>query len=560
MNERTRVGLLLAVSLLVYANTLVNNFVYDDELYIFRNPSVTNPTVTRLFQATKFGNVFRPATFGTFALNWAVGHGRPFGYHLVNLLLHAAVTLLLYLVLKRLLEPLPRGATVALATALLFAVHPIHTEAVAWVTGRSELQAAAFLLLAWLLHLQDRPIPAVFCFLLAMLSKESAVAFVPMVIVGDYARGTRKPLQRYGWIAGMGALYLALLWKVQGGRFGEKGFNPLDNPLASFPAKWRILNALRIAWKYVGLHVYPATLSCDYSYNAILLYANWRHTIPAAAAAFLVLGLWVWTVRTGRCGWILAGAIYFSAFAVTANVLVSTGTIMGERLAYLPSAGFCLLVGLIWSQLERSRVKLAWGVLATILVVLAVRTVVRNRDWHDNFTLFTAAVRAVPQSTKMHANLGGVYFHHGELDKALAEFDTALRIFPEFPEAIELKGLTEARQNHDEEARRLLGKALSMMDKDNFEYDFAVVNLAAELIKLGRNDDALKILDQEIAQSPEVPRAWSNRAAIRFQRGETAAARADAENALRLEPGNAQAQNLLSALNGTDTLSPARGQ
>jgi protein O-mannosyl-transferase len=549
MKERWRIVLLLAASISVYANTLVNKFAYDDELYIFRNPGVSRPTLTQLFQATRFGNVFRPLTFATLALNWAVGHGRPFGYHVVNVLLHAAVTLLLYFVLQIFLASVPRGSTIALVAALVYAVHPIHTEAVAWITGRSELLAAGFLLAAWLLHLEDRAVPALLCFLLAMMSKESAIVFVPLVVIGDYARGKLEPVMRYGWIAGMGALYLALLWKAQGGRFGEKGFNPLDNPLASFPVKWRILNALRIAWKYIGLHFYPATLSCDYSYNAILLYANWKRTLPAALAAAVVLGLWIWTVRTRRCGWILAGGIYLGAFAVTSNVLLSTGTLMGERLAYLPSAGFCLLVALVWIELEQRKATLAWGVLAIVLVALATRTVVRNRDWRDNYTLFLAAVQAVPQNTKAHANLGAVYLQRGELDKATTELETALRIFPNFPEAIEYKGQVEARRNHDREARDLFAKALFMTTKNNIGYDAMAVNLAEEMIRLGQDDDALKMLDETIAKSPGVSRAWSNRAAIRYQRGEIASARSDAETALRLDPSNGQAHALLNQLN-----------
>jgi protein O-mannosyl-transferase len=145
LNEKTRIALLLGVSLLVYANTLANRFVYDDEIYVFRNPDVIRPTLTGLFEANKFVNVFRPVTFATFALNWAVGGPHPFGFHLINVCLHAAVVLLLYLVLRTLLDAVQKGKTIALVAALLYAAHPIHTEAVAWVTGRSELLAAGFL-------------------------------------------------------------------------------------------------------------------------------------------------------------------------------------------------------------------------------------------------------------------------------------------------------------------------------------------------------------------------------------------------------------------------------
>jgi tetratricopeptide (TPR) repeat protein len=384
------------------------------------------------------------------------------------------------------------------------------------------------------------------CFVLALLSKESAVAFVPLVLAGDYARAKLKPLHRYGWIVGVAVLYLAVLWRIQGGRFGEKGINFLDNPLAGLPASLRILNALRIAWKYVGLHVYPATLSCEYSYNAILLYSNWRRTAPAVIASALVLALWIWALQTKRREWFLAGAIYLGGFAATANLLVPTGTIMGERLAYLPSAGFCLLVALIWIRLERRERRLAWAMFGIIVAALATRTVIRNRDWRDNFTLFSADVRAVPGSAKMHANLGGVYLYRGQLDAARKEFQTALSIYSDFPAAMEYYGLVESRTGHDQEALRLLVGALSMTRKDDINYDFMAVNLASHFMKLGNKDDALKILDDDIAMSPGYARAWATRAALHYARGELTLARTDAQMALSLDPSNTQAQNLLN--------------
>ena len=257
MSERLRVALLLAVPILVYANTLLNGFVFDDETYIFSNPAVTRVTAPALFRPLQANNVFRPVTFATLALNWKLGGARPLGYHLCNLLLHAAVTLLLYLVLRKLLESMPQAGTVAFVSALIFAVHPIHTEAVAWITARSELLAAFFLLGAWILHLNDQQVLALVCLVLAMMSKESAVVFLPLAMAGDYARGKLKPYYRYGLIAGTMALYLGVFWKIEGGRFGEKIIDFLDNPMASLPASLRIFNALGIAWKYIGLLLYP---------------------------------------------------------------------------------------------------------------------------------------------------------------------------------------------------------------------------------------------------------------------------------------------------------------
>src|SRR6266436_5405470 len=390
MKERLRIVLLLAVVALVYSNTLLNEFTMDDGLYVANNPQVTAPSVRALFTPHKISNVFRPVTFATLAWNQAMNGGKPFGFHLFNLMLHAAVTWLLYLLLLAILETSPHAQTVAFVAALLFAVHPIHTEAVASVVGRAEMLAAGFLLAAWILHLRDHEIAALICFLLALLSKESAAAFLALVLVGDYARGEWKPRLRYARIAGVTLLYVGLLWKVQGGHIGPANVSLLDNPLAVVPAGWRILNALRVAWKYAGLLIYPAKLSCDYSFNQIPVYLGWRHTLPAAVAAAVAAGVWVWALWKRHRELGLAGGIYLAGFATTSNILVPTGTILGERLAYLPSAGFCLLVALGWNWLREQaplgdsrnqnwKRTLAFGALAALVGALAVRTVVRNQ-------------------------------------------------------------------------------------------------------------------------------------------------------------------------------------
>jgi len=515
---------------------------------------VNAPSWKGLFEPTPHNNKFRPVTYATFALNWALGKDHPFGYHLFNILLNSAAVLLLYLVLTELLETKPRGTTIAWATALLFAVHPIHTEAVASVSGRSELLATALLLSAWYLHLQDLPFFSLLCFVLAMLSKESAVAFLPLAVAGDVVRSRWKNPVRYLLITGTTFLYLAVLWVVQGNRFGERQVSLLDNPLAYLSPVQRILNALPIAWKYIGLQLFPAALSCDYSYNAIVLDLRWWHTAPAAVATALVVALWIYSLWTERTEWFLAGAIYLAGFAITANILLPTGTIMGERLAYLPSAGFCLFVILLGDRLLNRQQKVAGLVLGLAMAVLAARGVTRNRDWRDNFSLFSADVQTVPGSAKLHAVLGGQYMFRNQWEPARDEFETALRIYPNYPEVLSLSGVAESRMGHDQVALYKLQKALSMTEKGSMSYTTGAVNLAMHLAKIGRSDEGLALLSEVITLSPQSPFAWSSRAVVHYGRGEMALARADAQTALRLDPKNVQAQTILKSINN---LSPS---
>jgi len=554
MKNRVWLELLCFLVLAAYVNALPNGFTMDDELYVLSNPQVTHLSVRGIFAPHSISNVFRPVTFGTLALNWAVSGAHPYAYHAVNLLLHAAVTILFFALLQAIFGSSPQASAFAFAAAALFAVHPLHTEAVNLAVGRAELLAAGFLLAAWILHLRDREFLALLCFALAALSKESAVAFLPLALLGDYATGRWKPLPRYARIGGLTLLYLGLLWRVQGGRFGQPSISPLDNPLAGIPAGWRILNALGVAWKYVGLHVYPATLSCDYSFNQIPVYLSWRHTLPAALAAAAVIGALVLAAHKGKREFVLAGGIYLAAFATTANILIPTGTIMGERLAYLPSAGFCLLAALGWSWLQRRKHALAWAALAVVVAALAIRTGVRNLDWRDDVSLFSSAAKAAPNSAKVHANLGAKFMDYRLLGPAQTELQAALRINPDYPDALASYGLLKAWLGDNQSAGQMLESALKMSRRDNPHYDYMAVNLAGVWMQAGRTNSAMDLLNREIAESPEYARAWSNRAVIRYQRGDLGPARTDAEAALRLDRDNSQAQNLIRLL---DTPAPA---
>jgi tetratricopeptide (TPR) repeat protein len=549
MKERYFTRVLLAAAVLVYGNTLANQLIMDDELYILRNAQVVAPTLRNLFSPNPFSTVYRPFAFATLAFNWALGGPQQFGYHLVNIFLHAGVAWLLYLLLQELLGSTEEAKIVAFAAALLFAVHPIHTEAVALAVGRAELMAAGFLFAGWILHLRDRTVPSLACFALALLSKESAVAFFPLVIVGDYIAGTWKPRARYALLVGLSFVYLGLLWTVQGGRFGPPAVSMIDNPLANIPAGWRILNALRVAWKYVALQIYPAVLSCGYSFNEIPIYRDWRHTLPAALAAVGVVAIWLWALRRRQAGWALAGAIYFAGFATTANLIVRTGTIMGERLAYLPSAGFCLLVALGWNRIRQKQQVAAWGLLAAVVLIFTVRTVVRNWDWRDSLALYSSGVRAVPNDSKMHSNLAGQYLIRNRLDEAEREYQIAFRIEPDSPDTLSSFAALELHKGNYQAAGVLMEKALGMSGRNNLNYDFMVVTFADILMRTNHANGAFEYLDREISEAPAYAPAWSMRATAHYQQGDLAAARADAETALRLNPQDPQSQGVLQRLN-----------
>jgi tetratricopeptide (TPR) repeat protein len=136
----------------------------------------------------------------------------------------------------------------------------------------------------------------------------------------------------------------------------------------------------------------------------------------------------------------------------------------------------------------------------------------------------------------------------GDLDLARKELQTALRIYPDLPNALAAYGLLEFWEGHYQEAGRMMEKALLMSNRDNTNYDFMAVNLAGVLMKTGQVDAALELLNRQVAEAPAYARGWSNRAVIHYERGNVDSARSDASTALRLDPQNAQAAAVIRRL------------
>lgn len=239
--------------------------------------------------------------------------------------------------------------------------------------------------------------------------------------------------------------YLGLRWWFIANPL-EPNFPFLANPLGELEPWQRWIGATQVSGWYLWLCIWPSVLSFDYSYRSIVLASSFLEpTVWLSGAAWLglfALAIWSYPRR---------GAVTFSVgllflpFLPVSNVLMSIGTIMGERLFYLPSAGFCLLVGISvqafaeWSIRRGSGAigaRLirygAWSAVLLACTALVARTVVRNRDWKDTEHLVRAAVMAYPQNAKLYSVLGRIAKDKGDWDAAIAYFRTAIRIHPEY--------------------------------------------------------------------------------------------------------------------------------
>ena len=541
------------VAVLLYLPTVGHDFVFDDRGVIEQNPLMHDARDLPRLAVSPYWNLksgerslYRPLTTLTFALDRLIGGGlHAWWYHLVNVMLHGLVTLLFTLLALEILPGVLPGALAGMA----FAVHPIHVEAVAAVVGRADLLAAGAVLAALLLHRRALAsgrrrfvVGAWTAVFLAMMAKESGAAAVFVCAAADLAfpvsgigRGRRAALYAGYGIVLTGALLLRSL--VLGSIGLGQPIPFVDNPAAAagFPAG--LLTALGTVVRYAGLLLWPRNLSADYSFDQIPIIRSISDPM-ALVGGFLVLlvvGGGVWLLRRSPP----AGfALLFLAIgaAPTSNLIVFIGTLFAERLMYLPSVGFCLLLGAMVAMVRpRLPERVIVGVAILLIGLGAARAAQRLPDWKDDFSLYRSAMTVSPRSARIRHNLGNAYLRHGQLREAEAQFRAALGIFPDFNDARINLGTSLIQQGRAAEARAPLTTAAQRAPGNA---DIAV-NLGNAYRALGRAGEAEEWFERALSLDGESAMAWNNLGAVDLARGDTERAVGRLQTAVRLDEESA---------------------
>ena len=461
------------VAVLVHLGALANGFALDDVRLVRDNPAIASlSNVPRLVVSPYWAvpgehyGLYRPLTVISLAVDRAIAGPSPFGFHLVNVLLHAAVSALAWFALRR----AGTHYGTALLGALVFAVHPLHTEAVVNIAGRAELLAAALALAAWLVHGAGARWRwgAAALYLGAALSKESTLAAPLLFVADDVLRDEPRPprFARYAPYAAAVAVALALRAAALGGHQAAEGTIALDNPAAAAGTLPRVLTALWVQVRYLALCVWPRHLSSDYSFDAVpTVHAL---TDPRALAGLALAAVLVAAIALGRrrSPVVARAALVWGVFMLaSSNLLFPVGTVMAERLAYLPSLGFCLLVGHLLAGLASlGRPARAAVVAASVLAIalLSVRTWARTPAWKDNLTLATTDVRTYPRSAKLQAGAGMFLEEAGRDAEAEAHLRRAVEIYPAYAQMHYNLGVLLGRRGAVDEAIVHLRRAIEL--------------------------------------------------------------------------------------------------
>jgi tetratricopeptide (TPR) repeat protein len=465
---RLEAGLLVAACLLTYANALSGAFTYDDKAVVRDNLLIRSPgSAAQLFRTSYFGWPrgvgvnYRPVLMLSYAAQWWIHGGRVEAYHAVNVLLHAAVTVALWLLLRRLRV----GDAAAFSGALLFAVHPVHVEAVTSVVGRGETLSALFVagyLLSGLAAAQGpgRLLPlagALACYVLGSLTKESAVVAPALAFLTLLAAGEGKLPARIRFASSRGlwlyagsaaALFgvLALRRAILGTALsGAGGIYELENPLAPLPVLPRAWNAVLILVRYAGRIAFPLELTADESAWSFPI-ATGRSPLALVGVGLVAAAVLLALARFSRKTPAAFGTLFFGlAFLPASNLLFPIGTIFAERLAYLPSAGLCLVLGLAIAgggslpDLARRR----GVVLYAVAIAFAARAAVRSTVWRSDDALFASSIRTSPRSAKAWYNDALIAVDRGDPKRGLEHARRATEIYPNYWDAFAVKGHAE---------------------------------------------------------------------------------------------------------------------
>ena len=556
------------VAAAVFANTLGNDLVYDDTLVLERLSALSgaSPCV--------FLGSGRGLTYAVHLLDESLWGSWAPGWHLTNLALHSlASALAAYAAFA-----LTRSRRVALLCGLLFAVHPVHVEAVASAAYRKDILAMIFVSLALALWLGRgwrmlRYAGSILCLGLALLSKEVAViGLVPMLFLADLLPGSGRSthLTRRVWRAFLGFLPFLVLGVIATTRFAgdvaehftrESIYRTTEGQLSDYNEV--LATAAGSVPDVARLLFMPLTLSADYPTQPYKRLADAR---PSAGVSLVVLWLAATLFLTRRhpvAAFAMAWTLVM--YLPCSNIIPLTHFFLAERYLYVPSLGICLLLaigldGTLRVAAERAANRLRFGthaVAALLIAAFGVRSVVRNMDWHDAYALWSSARSAGFETYRIHYNIGHALIEQGRFAEAIEPCRKALRFRANNADPHRDLGAALTQTGKIDEGIRELREALRINPHDGVAHH----DLGLALIKSGKIDDAIQSFHESIRINPNSVAAHTNLGVALAEKGKLKEAVAAQTKALRIDPQHPEARfNLAVTLQSQGKFDEAAAQ
>jgi hypothetical protein len=445
MNKINNKILYLIIALftfIIYYNALQNDFAFDDESVILGNSSITSlSNIPKFFFAQEgfhkvIGRYYRPVVSSTYNIDYAIWQFNPFGYHLTNILIHIIATLLLFALLLNIFKDYRNKKIISLICTLIFAVHPIHTEAVSWVSGRTDSLVTLFFFAALLFYIKytdnnslnkNTLLLSVIFYIFSLLSKEMSVTFPVVIILYDYFvrkydfKSFRKNFNTYIIFITITVFYLLIRYLVLKDVverntymyfYGKDFITAFSTMLKTLPI-------------YAKLLFFPVNLL--YHYNGV--YSDSISMFEPAvlfSLLFIVVLIISAVVIRKKFGLISFVILFFFISLLPVMNIIPTMNFMAERFLYITSFAFCLLAGyIIYRTLNKNSEIIVYSVSVIVIIIFSFLTYQRNKDWKDNNTLYSTAMDI--DGSVLLVNAGNIFANNKNYTEAAKDIAEHLK-------------------------------------------------------------------------------------------------------------------------------------
>jgi len=538
--------IVLAITFVVFLPSLQNKFVnLDDTQYFIENPVVKNINLQNLkaiFSEQFVGN-YQPLTMLSYMIEYKILGLAPFGYHLANLVFHLLGTLFVFLIIKK----LSGNDLVACITALLFGIHPLHVESVAWVSERKDVLYGFFFL--WALYLYvSAPRPAIkgadvrispfrvtailFLFLLALLSKAQAVVLPVVFFAVDFLmkrKFTKKTLLEKIPFFILAVAFGLIAINVQGKAGAMQTFQ-------YFPFHERILFSCYALMTYLHKLILPINLSCFYPYPETDDKINtiWVYLSPAV---LLALAFIVWKYLRQSTVVLFGVAFFLITIVLVLQLLPIGDALYADRYTYIPSIGLFFIVAHYITPLLKN--KLLTITVAICLGWLCFLSYQRTKVWHDSITLYTDAIDKGYKAAILYNNRGAVLSDSSNNAAALKDFTSLVELKPRYPNGWRNKGLIHVRLKQKEEAIKSFSEAIKHYPADASNY----LSRGTLFVEMNDFENAIKDFSKIIKLNPNSGEGYYARSEALGKSGKMTEALTDINKAIEIVPDNGQAYN-----------------
>lgn len=585
------ITLIIILTALSYINTLNNSFVYDDNTYVVENRQIRSiSNIPKAFISSyppdaKEQGLYRPLVTISYIFDYAVWGLNPKGFHLTNIIFHILTSIIVYfLVFKILKSSLP-----SLIAALIFALHPVHTEAVTWVVGRAEVMAGLFYFLAFLFYIKAGNLPSfknrqfifsnIFYFL-ALLSKEMAITFPILLFVYDYFFVQRQRStetiellkRRYLYFIILTFMYIIIRFAVLGSLSPQKNLS-FTSDVGLYE---RFLTIIVVIGYYIRLLFLPFNLTVDYVFPKIA-----SLNLPVLIyGGMLIFSLIIISFSYKMSKRLSFAILFFYITLLPVSNIMPIGELIAERFLYIPLISFVLLIGISTDYFFiRFPSRFLRIIISIPLILLALfyslLTISRNYDWKDAFTLWKSTIYTMPESSVAHnnlgieyakkegyvdaiveykkaielspkyshalTNLGDAYLKIGLIDEAIDFYKKAIETEPDYSIAYNNLGFAYFEKRLYKEALTEYKKAIGLNPKDPLFYN----NFGNLYASMKRYDDAIAEYKRAISIDSLDTNAYNNLGAVYAQQGKFNEAEAEVRKALAIDPENSLAKKTL---------------